>query len=168
MTQVDHLSREAAARVLFWMAAAMMTGFLGIAFFVRRLAQAGLPPARLLMIGIGMGLIDTLAIVLQMAPAWLLWPVLGLVFAVSNLAYALLSAEFPVRLAGRVNTALNFGAFVGAFGIQWLFGVAVDAFQAAGWSALEAYRATLAGLLALQAAAWLWFQRSGRVGKTPA
>jgi len=168
MTQVDHLSREAAARVLFWMAAAMMTGFLGIAFFVRRLAQAGLPPARLLMIGIGMGLIDTLAIVLQMAPAWLLWPVLGLVFAVSNLAYALLSAEFPVRLAGRVNTALNFGAFVGAFGIQWLFGVAVDAFQAAGWSALEAYRATLAGLLVLQAAAWLWFQRSGRVGKTPA
>jgi MFS family permease len=168
MTQVDHLSREAAARVLFWMAAAMMTGFLGIAFFVRRLAQAGLPPARLLMIGIGMGLIDTLAIVLQMAPAWLLWPVLGLVFAVSNLAYALLSAEFPVRLAGRVNTALNFGAFVGAFGIQWLFGVAVDAFQAAGWSALEAYRATLAGLLALQAAAWLWFQHSGRVGKTPA
>jgi len=168
MTQVDHLSREAAARVLFWMAAAMMTGFLGIAFFVRRLAQAGLPPARLLMIGIGMGLVDTLAIVLQMAPAWLLWPVLGLVFAVSNLAYALLSAEFPVRLAGRVNTALNFGAFVGAFGIQWLFGVAVDAFQAAGWSALEAYRATLAGLLVLQAAAWLWFQRSGRVGKTPA
>lgn len=168
MTQVDHLSREAAARVLFWMAAAMMTGFLGIAFFVRRLAQAGLPPARLLMIGIGMGLIDTLAIVLQMAPAWLLWPVLGLVFAVSNLAYALLSAEFPVQLAGRVNTALNFGAFVGAFGIQWLFGVAVDAFQAAGWSALEAYRATLAGLLVLQAAAWLWFQRSGRVGKTPA
>lgn len=162
MTQVDGLSRAAAAQVLLWMAAAMMIGFLSIAFFVRRLAAAGLPPARLLALGIGCGLFDTLAIVLDLAPAWLLWPVLGLVFAVSNLAYALLSASFPVQLSGRANTALNFGAFVGAFGIQWLFGVAVDAFQAAGLAAPTAFRFSLAALLALQAAGWGWYVLEGR------
>jgi hypothetical protein len=166
MMTVNGMSREAAAFHLLLMACAMLAGFLFIAFFVRRLAHAGVPPARLLAIGMGCGMVATLLIVLQIGPSWLLWPALGLMFSVSNLAYALLSAEFPVLLAGRVNTALNFGAFVGAFAIQWLFGVAVDGFQAAGHATDAAYRISLAGLLALQTAGWLWFllggKRSGR------
>ncbi|MFN6961243.1 MAG: MFS transporter, partial [Rhodocyclaceae bacterium] len=161
LTQVEGLSREAAANVLFLLAAAMMAGFLLIAFFVRRAERAGLPPARLLAIGIGCGLAATLGIALRLAPPWLLWPLLGLVFAVGNLAYALLAAEFPVSLAGRANTALNFGAFVGAFAIQWLFGVAVDGLQAAGLGAASAHRLSLCGLLVLQTAAWGWFLVGG-------
>jgi predicted MFS family arabinose efflux permease len=157
MIAVNGMTREAAAFHLLLMAVAMLTGFLLIAFFVRRLAQAGLPPIRLLVIGMGGGLIATLLIVLDAGPTWLLWPGLGLVFSVGNLAYALLSAEFPVALAGRANTALNFGAFVGAFAIQWLFGVSVDTFQSHGYAPDSAYRLTLAGLLALQFAGWLWF-----------
>lgn len=157
MMTVNGLSREAAAFHLMLMAGAQLGGFLTIAFFVTRLARAGLPPVRLLMFGLGFGMLATLGIVLDIGPSWLLWPSLGLVFSVSNLAYALLSAEFPVSLAGRVNTALNLGAFVGAFAIQWLFGVAVDSLQAAGLTSVIAYRTSLAGLLALQAAGWLWF-----------
>jgi len=160
---VQGISRAAAAFHLLLMAAAMLTGFLAIAFFVRRLTRAGLPPVRLLVFGLAFGLLATLGIVLDLGPSWLLWPALGLVFSVSNLAYALLSAEFPVALAGRVNTALNFGAFLGAFGIQWLFGVAVDTLQASGTSPANAYRTSLAGLLVLQAAGWGWFLRGGRV-----
>jgi len=160
---VQGISRAAAAFHLLLMAAAMLVGFLAIAFFVRRLARAGLPPVRLLVFGLAFGLLATLGIVLDLGPSWLLWPALGLVFSVSNLAYALLSAEFPVALAGRVNTALNFGAFLGAFGIQWLFGVAVDTLQASGASPANAYRTSLAGLLVLQAAGWGWFLRGGRV-----
>lgn len=159
---VDGLSRDGAAFHLLLMAGAQLTGFLSIAFFVQRLARAGLPPARLLAWGMGAGLLAILGIVLDLAPTWLLWPALGLVFSVGNLAYALLTAEFPVALAGRANTALNLGAFVGAFGIQWLFGVAVDSFQAAGLDAPAAYRASLAGLLVLQAAGWGWYLREGR------
>jgi MFS family permease len=159
------LTREAAAFHLLLMAGAQLAGFLGIAIFVQRLAKAGLPPLRLLAIGKGVGLAATLGIVLDLAPSWLLWPVLGLVFSVGNLAYALLSGRFPATLAGRTNTALNLGAFVGAFGIQWLFGVAVDALQAGGFAAAAAYRASLAGLLVLQTAAWLWFLHGGRAEK---
>ena len=157
MMAVNGMTREAAAFHLLLMACAMLAGFLLIAFFVRRLAQAGVPPARLLAVGMGCGMVATLLLVLQIGPSWLLWPALGMMFSVSNLAYALLSAEFPVALAGRVNTALNFGAFVGAFAVQWLFGVAVDGLQAAAHSPDMAYRITLGGLLALQTAGWLWF-----------
>lgn len=159
---VDGLSRDGAAFHLLLMAGAQLTGFLSIAFFVQRLARAGLPPARLLAFGMGAGLLALLGIVLDLAPTWLLWPALGLVFSVGNLAYALLTAEFPVALAGRANTALNLGAFVGAFGIQWLFGVAVVGFQSAGLDAPAAYRASLAGLLVLQAAGWGWYLRESR------
>ena len=82
--------------------------------------------------------------------------------SVGNLAYALLTAQFPLTLAGRANTALNLGAFVGAFGIQWLFGVAVDSFQSGGLDAPSSYRASLTGLLVLQTAGWLWFIIAGR------
>jgi len=161
---VDGLSREAAAFHLLLMAGAQLTGFLSIAFFVQRLTRAGLPPARLLAFGMGAGLVAITGIVLDLGPSWLFWPLLGLVFSVGNLAYALLTAEFPLALAGRANTALNLGAFVGAFGIQWLFGVAVDAFQDAGFGVVPAYRASLAGLLVMQAAAWGWYVRETRHG----
>jgi hypothetical protein len=144
------------------MAGAQLTGFLAIAFLVTRLAGMGFPPVRLLAIGMGGGLLAMLGIVLDIAPSWLLWPALGLVFSVGNLSYALLTAEFPLTLAGRVNTALNLGAFVGAFGIQWLFGVAVDGFQALGADPAMAYRASMAGLLVLQTAGWGWFISESR------
>ena len=165
MMTVNAMTRETAAFHLLLMASAMLAGFLLIAFFVRRLAHAGVPPARLLAVGMGCGMLATLLLVLQIGPSWLLWPSLGLMFSVSNLAYALLSAEFPVALAGRVNTALNFGAFVGAFAIQWLFGVAVDSLQATGQSPEMAYRITLGSLLALQTAGWLWFLAGRRASQ---
>jgi sugar phosphate permease len=154
---VDGLSREQAAFHLLLLAGAQLCGFLSIAFFVQRLTRAGLPPGRLLALGMGFGLLVVLGIVLDAAPSWLLWPSLGLVFATGNLAYAVLTAGFPLALAGRANTALNLGAFAGAFGIQWLFGVAVVSFEAVGLDGAAAYRASMAGLLVLQAAAWSWY-----------
>jgi MFS family permease len=162
---VDGLSREAAAFHLLLMAGAQLTGFLAIAIFVQRLAAAGLAPERLLALGMGGGLLAILGIVLGVGPSWLLWPALGLVFSVGNLSYALHASAHPLALAGRANTALNLGAFVGAFGIQWLFGVAVDGLQALGWGATAAYRASLAGLLVLQAAGWLWYLKGGNLQK---
>jgi MFS family permease len=164
---VDGLSREAAAFHLLLMAAAQLTGFLSIAVFVQRLARAGVPPARLLAIGMGFGIFVMLGILFGIGPTWLLWPALGLVFSVGNLAYALLTSHFPITLAGRANTALNLGAFIGAFVIQWLFGVAVDAGQAAGLDPAAAYRASLAGLVLLQAGGWGWFMLEGRRSVKP-
>jgi hypothetical protein len=141
------------------MGSGMLIGFLGIAFGVAPLSRRGLKPLRLLQVGMGVGLLATLLIVLGAAPGEPLWFVYGLVFSVGNLAYALLQGHYNPKLAGRVNTALNLMAFVGAFGIQWGFGAAVDALQAAGHAPRAAYQTTFGGLLLLQVASWLWFLR---------
>jgi predicted MFS family arabinose efflux permease len=151
------LSREAAAHHLLLMGSGMLIGFLGIAFGVARLAARGLGPLRLLQGGMGIGLLATLLIVLGATPGEPLWFIFGLVFSVGNLAYALLQSHFAGALAGRVNTALNLMVFIGAFGIQWGFGAAVDALHAAGQPTRDAYQLTFGGLLALQVASWLWF-----------
>jgi predicted MFS family arabinose efflux permease len=151
------LTRALAAHHLLLMAGGMLTGFLGIAFGVNRVAKLGLGPERLLMGGMGLGLLATLLIVLGVGPSEPLWLALGLVFSVGNLAYALLQANYGPELAGRVNTALNLMVFIGAFGIQWGFGAAVDALRAAGQAPREAFQITFGGLLALQLASWLWY-----------
>lgn len=159
MVEVDGLSRTAAAHVLSLTAAGMIAGFVTVAVSVQPLKARGFPPDRLLAVGVGLGLAATAGIVLGAAPPMALWPILGVVFSVGNLAYALLSAQFPLELAGRANTALNLGAFLGAFLIQWAFGAAIEALAAAEISRPSAYRLTLAALLAMQTLAWLWYLR---------
>lgn len=154
---VNGMSRTQAAQVLLLTASAMIVGFLTIALFVERLKGLGWPPARLLAVGIGLGLVATIAIVLDIIPPIFSWPILGLVFSVSNLAYALLAGHFPPTLAGRANTALNLGAFLGAFAIQWLFGAIINALTALTFSPAGAMRSALAALLLAQTASWLWF-----------
>ena len=156
------LPREAAAHHLLLMGSGMLIGFLGIAFGVAPLAARGFGPLRLLKTGMGIGLVATLLIVLGTAPGEPLWFIFGMVFSVGNLAYALLQGHYSPALAGRVNTALNLMAFVGAFAIQWGFGAAVDALQAAGHAPRAAYQITFAALLAVQAASYLWFLSGAR------
>ncbi|MCF8150778.1 MAG: MFS transporter [Burkholderiaceae bacterium] len=155
------LERGAAADHLLLMGAGMLSGFLGIAFGVAPLARRGISAQSLLVVGMGTGLFASVLIVLDIGPGAPLWFVLGLVFSVGNLAYALLQRHYDVALAGRVNTTLNLMVFIGAFGIQWGFGAAVDALQAAGTPLRSAYQITLGSLVALQVASWLWFLRKG-------
>ena len=153
------LPRSAAAHHLLLMGSGMLAGFLAIAFGVTPLAKRGIGPLLLLQAGMGLALLATLLIVLDIGPSEPLWLTLGLVFSVGNLAYALLQGHYGAALAGRVNTALNLMVFVGAFGIQWGFGAAVDLLQAAGHAPRAAYQVAFGGLLGLQAASWLWFLR---------
>ena len=159
---VSGYTREAAAGHLLLMSLGMLAGFLGIAFGVGPLQRAGIGPQRLLQAGLGLGLVATLLIVIEVGPTQWLWGSLGLVFSVGNLAYALLQRDYDMQLAGRVNTALNLWVFIGAFSIQWGVGVAVDALQAAGHSPRDAFRIAFATLLALQTASWVWYLAGGR------
>jgi MFS family permease len=151
------LPRDAAAHHLLLMGSGMLVGFLAIAFGIAPLAKRGVAPLAVLQIGMGIGLVATLLIVLGIGPSEPLWFCFGLVFSVGNLAYALLQGHYTAALAGRVNTALNLAVFVGAFIMQWGFGAAVDALQAAGHAPRDAYQAAFGGLLVLQVVSWFWF-----------
>jgi predicted MFS family arabinose efflux permease len=151
------LTREAAAFHLLLTGIAMLIGFLAIAALVLPLKRRGIPPGRILLVGMGLGVLVNLAVALDFLPTHFIWFVLGLVFSVGNLSYALLQAEFPPALAGRANTALNLFAFAGAFGLQWGFGALVDALGAGGMPRREAFQWTFLALVALQAASYGWF-----------
>jgi len=157
LMEVDGATRSDAAGVLFLMSLAMLVGFLFVATCSGWLSQRGIRPMLLLTVGMGLALVVEVGIVLGLAPAAWLWPLLGLSFSLGNIAYSQLTAAFPVALSGRVNTALNLLVFVGAFGLQWGIGAAVDALSGSGMARAEAFRATLAALLVVQALAFAWF-----------
>lgn len=162
MMEVNGTSRGYAANVLLLLAIAMLFGFLFVATCSVWLARRGISPMNLLSAGMGLALVVQLCIILGWGrPVWL-WPLLGLSFSLSNIAYSQLTGAFPAAVSGRVNTALNLMVFVGAFGLQWGVGAAVDAFGACGLVRAEAFRATFAILLASQAMAYAWFLRPTR------
>jgi MFS family permease len=155
-------SREGAAFHLLLTSTAMLFGFLSIATFVTRLQRKGIQLETILKTGMGLGLLVTGGIVFGFGDTYLMWFGLGLVFSVGNLAYALLCSHFPLRLAGRANTALNLATFAGAFGLQWGFGALVDRLLAAGLATSEAYQWSYGVLLALQVLSYAWFVIGGR------
>lgn len=151
---VNGYTRDAAAFHLLLVSVAMLVGFLILATSVEPLARRGMPPDRILVIGIGVGVGVMALIVADVGATHLLWFVLGLVFSISNLSYALLSEYFPASLSGRVNATLNVAVLGGAFGLQWGIGILIDALGTAGFSPREAFRLAFGALLAVQALSW--------------
>jgi hypothetical protein len=144
------------------MGLAMLACNLGIATLATRLARAGIQPIMLLSGGTGLALACMGVIILDLGPTLLLWAGFALFVSTSTLAYALLAAQFPPALSGRVTTALNLLAFVGAFGLQWGIGLVVDALLAFGLDTAAAYRAAFGVMFLMQAAAYAWFVVEGK------
>ena len=166
LMQVGGHTREVAAWHMLLTTLAMVCGFLAIALCIGTLRRWGVPPGRVMTAGIALGLLAMAAIWRDAGGGQALWFTLGLVFAVGNIAYAELTARFAPTLAGRVNAALNLAAFVGAFAVQWGYGVLLDGLQAAGWAPADGHRAAFAALVALQAAGFAWYllSRPGPAG----
>jgi MFS family permease len=160
LMQVGGYSRESAAFHLLLTTAAMALGFLLVALFIGPLQRRGVRPEQVLVAGMAVALVVMVGLLLGVGPSHLHWFLLGLSFSVANLVYALFMRQFPPELAGRASTALNLGTFIGAFLVQWGYGVGLDALAARGWEASAAHRAVLGALLVLQAASFAWFLKS--------
>ncbi len=157
LIEVNGTSRSEAAGIMFLMGLAMLVGYIFIASCSGWLARRGVSTMSLLIAGLGISLLVQLSIILNLAPPTLLWPLVGLSFSLSTLAYSQLTAAFPVSISGRVNSTLNLVMFAGAFGLQWGIGAAVETFAAGGMARASAFRITFALLLAAQALAFAWF-----------
>ncbi len=164
---VNGYDRATAAQHLFFLNLALMAGFFVIAAGSTWLAHRGLRPAGLLPAGSLLAVATVALIAADAGPTPVLWALYGFAVSTGNLAYPLVSTAFPAHRAGRVSTALNLLVFVGAFSIQWGFGLALDALQAAGLTPAMSFRASLAALLAAQAAAVLWYLRDSRAARAP-
>jgi MFS family permease len=151
------LDKVTAANYLFWAAAAMVAGFLGMGQLTYRLARRGIPPLAVAAGGMALFMLVQLALLLKLEPLWPLWVLFGLLGTAGTLNYAILTQAFPPALAGRVNTALNLLMFAVAFTGQWGMGAIINRWPVAGGGYAESgYRLACGLALAGQLLTWLW------------
>lgn len=131
LTHIGKLSRAEVADTLFWVAAAMVAGFIILGTLAERLSRMGISVA--ITSALGMTLFMLVQVLLMLHPTgWLLplWLAFGFLGTSGVVAYSALSQDFPLHLSGRVTTALNLLVFVAAFVAQWAVGAIIGMFNA--------------------------------------
>jgi len=163
LAEVEGLGRQEIAQQITLFGAAFLAGCLFMGFMTTPLIRRGISAARISNV-VAIVYVLVFAGINALAghgQGWL-WAMLAFVYPASNISYTIVAQSLPLALSGRANTALNLTAFIGAFGLQWGMGIAVDALRAVGCSAADAYRATFAIVLLLQVAAVLWMLLAGQ------
>ncbi len=155
MMNVNGLSLAQAASQLLVLNFGMLAGQLGIGILGTRLARSGVRPVNLMQGGFAGMLAVQVLILLGWGPLAPLWFLLGALSAVNSQAYLASAAYFPREVFGRVSTAINLMAFMGAFAVQWGLGLALDGLQAAGHGMAAALSIAFGGLIALQALSYV-------------
>jgi MFS family permease len=163
---VEGLTRSQAAEHLLAISVAMLSSYAFTALFATRLIRRGVTPATLLGIFLTTGWLCEVAIVSNLAPSLPFWIGFGFFVSATQFAYTAVVQRFALSLSGRVSTALNLMAFVGAFVLQWGFGIVIDLLTARGWEATSAYRIAFALLIGAQLLSWAWFMLEGRREQT--
>jgi MFS family permease len=102
------------------------------------------------------GLIFLIAAVPSAAGVWA-WLVIAAITTVFPPIQARVGMSFPRHLGGRALTAYNLVQFIGVFVIQAGLGIAMDLLIDAGMAQDQAFRASLAGVAALQLGVCLLF-----------
>ena len=163
LRDVAGLDKTAAAGYLFWVAAAMVAGFLGMGQLAYRLSRRGIPPLAVAAGGMALFMLAQLALLLKLEPLWPLWVLFGFFGTAGTLNYAILTQAFPPVLAGRVNTALNLLVFVAAFAGQWGMGAIINQWPAPGGGYAEpGYQWAFGLALAGQVLTWVWLWLGNR------
>jgi len=158
------LARADVAGSLFWVAAAMVAGFLGLGALSERLGRYGIKTVYVAMVCMFVFLLCQLGIILEWAVDWpLIWIGFGFFGTSGILQYAVLSQHFPSHLAGRVNTAINLMVFITIFILQSLSGQVINMWEVTpeGGYDPDAYKAAFTLFLSLQVVCYIWFV-SGR------
>ena len=157
LRDVAGLDKTAAAGYLFWVAAAMVAGFLGMGQLAYRLSRRGISPLAVAAGGMALFMLAQLALLLKLEPLLPLWVLFGFLGTAGTLNYAILTQACPPALAGRVNTALNLLVFVAAFAGQWGMGAIINRWPAAGGGYAEpGYQLAFGLALTGQLLTWVW------------
>jgi MFS family permease len=160
LTDVAGYDRDAAANGLLMIAISMVAGFLGLGAIAERLGRLGVRTARVAFAGMALFAVAQVPLAAgwtgAVLPCWMLFGFFG---TTGILSYAALPRLFPAELAGRVITGLNVLTFAGAFAVQWGIGAIINLYPhppGAGY-APQGYQVAFSIMVALQAAALLWF-----------
>jgi predicted MFS family arabinose efflux permease len=164
---VEGRSRTGAAALLLALSAGMLSGQLSIGATASRLGRAGLERRHLMLTGLALALGIQALVIARVVSGPVPWFAFGFVSSASAQIYGVASGHFPPALSGRVSTALNNLAFLGAFLLQWGIGAAVAALGAMDMSPARAFQVTLAALWLAQVLAVAWSARTQSSDATP-
>jgi predicted MFS family arabinose efflux permease len=147
-----------AARGLFIINASMLCTFWSWGMVNPWLQRRGITTDKLIGWGVPLSLL-VLASIIVLGPqagagAWALFCVSS---TFVSLAQPAVGMAFPAAAAGRALSAYNLVIFAGVFVVQWGIGLLVDAFTAAGWDAIGAFRAAMAVFLTTCLFGWGYF-----------
>jgi predicted MFS family arabinose efflux permease len=166
LKDVAGMDRAGVAGVLFWVAVAMVCGFISLGILAERLSRWGMGVMTTSVTG--MCLFMGVQVLVLIAPAsWsrLVWVLFGFFGTSGIIAYAALSQQFPLQLSGRVTTAINLLVFVVAFAGQWAIGAIIGMWPIGpdGGYAPAGYRSGFGILLAVQLLALMWYGAASRM-----
>ena len=160
LRDVVALDRSDSASILFLVAASMIGGFIVLGTMAERLDKRGIPVMATAVAGMTTFLLIQLVVIIN-PDGWLipLWMLFGFFGTSGIIPYAALSRTFPVKLSGRVTTAINLLVFVTAFVVQWLIGAIIEMWpvQPDGTYPNQGYRAGFGLILAIQFLSLGWF-----------
>jgi predicted MFS family arabinose efflux permease len=160
LADVAKLSQPAVGVVLLAMGASLTLGALTLGLLATHLRRRGVPTATLFAAA-SLVLIGIEALIAGEAtlPPILLFAAFAIFGAITVLSFTMMGELFPSELAGRANGALNVLHMGAAFAIQAGIGtiVALWPVTADGHPPATGYDAAIGTIIALQAAALLWF-----------
>lgn len=161
LRDVSRQSPAAAATIVTVIGLAMVLGAAGFGLLARRLEKQGISIHATAGAGMLLFMVSQILILLSTpVPLWLLWGFYGITGTAGVLTFASLTKEFHGHLAGRVSTGLTLVMFVGAFIVQYGFGLLLNAWpHNDGSYAVSAHQASWLIGLALQLCALLWYCR---------
>ena len=162
---VDGRTRGQAAALLLVLNAGMLLGQLAIVLGAGALARTRIHRERFMAGSVTLALLVEGLLIAGLGSGPIAWFAFGCFSAAGAQVYGVTSGYFPESMSGRVSTAVNLLAFVGAFCIQWGIGLAVDRLAASAVSPAAALRMTFAGLWIAQTLAVAWGFWSSSAGQ---
>lgn len=160
LKDVGGLDQVTVADYLFVLSVALTAGFILGGVIADVLTRFGVPLMAIMAGGVTLLVLSQLAIALAWSPqGYWHWILLGLSSNMSALAFPWLNGQFPLKLAGRVNSALNVFVFLGVFITASLLGWIIEQFPvgADGGYSPQGYETGLLIIIAAEVAAFIWF-----------
>ncbi len=160
LRDVGMFDRAMVARVLFWIAVAMVAGFISLGALAERLSRKGIDPVTTAVAGMTACMIIQLLLILEIrfwaVPLWILFGFFG---TTGIIAYAGLSQRFPQYLTGRLTTGINLLVFLVAFAGQWAIGAIINLWPVAedGGYSPRGYQAGFGLMFGIQLLSLCWF-----------
>ncbi len=158
MVRVAGYDPLASAAGLFTINLAMLATFWSWGMVTPALERRGIRTDALIAWGTPLSFV-ALAALIAAGPAAGAWPLALFCMASTFVALAqpAVGMVFPVSLAGRALSGYNLVIFFGVFVVQWGIGLVIDAFRAAGWTEVSAFRAAFGIFLASSVLSYAWF-----------